>query len=116
MSTNQVIIINDDKPVELVDLKAYKIIGLTLSNQSKDDMLLFKSISIIIRNYVIILDLDKFKFTGPKYNGTFLVTLCHKLKNLQNDSIFYLNFLKQFTYFYLNFVFIFQNSANFNRD
>jgi hypothetical protein len=115
-STNQIIMINDNKPVKLVDLKAYKIIGLTLNNQSDDDMLLLKYIPITIRNYVSILDLDKFKFTGPKYNGTYLVTLCHKLKYLQNDSIFYLNFLKQFTYFYLNFLFILQNSANFNRD
>ena len=126
-STSQNVVIYDNKSVKLVDLKLYKIIGLTFNIQSNgvcsnenssinDDMILLKYIPITIRNYVSILDLDKFKFTGPKYSGSYLVNACNKLRYLANDSIFYMNFLRKFSYFYLNFVFIVQNSVNFNRE
>ena len=115
-SNSRNVMIYDSRPVKLIDLKILKIIGLVLNNYQSGDEILLKYIPITIRNYVSILDLDNLKFTGPKYDGTYLVNLCNKLKHFSNDSIFYLYFLKNFTYFYLNLMFILQNSVRFSRE
>jgi len=101
------------KPVKLVDLKYFKLIGLsfdlnkmdflnkkTQTQVNKDDTeLLLKYVPITIRNYVSILDVDKNLFIGPKYTGTYLTGAVVKLKHLHEDSTAYLSMLSHVNYY-----------------
>lgn len=82
-------------------------------SQDADENLLLKYIPITIRNYVSIFDIDNFTFTGPRYNGSHLVTSLARCKSLATDSLIYLHLLSHTLKFYSRVAFLCQNSILF---
>lgn len=142
--TSSATVIYESKQIKLIDLKTYKIIGISLnqppsalalastSNSSlnnnneqstdhtikyqDDSLLLLKYVPITIRNYISILDIDKLTFIGPKYNGSYLQqTILTKFKYFHNDTLCYLYFTQCFNNFYLKFAYLLNYSTLFKQ-